>query len=64
MLHQEVIKRYESLKLAPYSGFVQPKLVPEFDAKGDFKNLKVEKEGYVEQMLRFGKEYPFVNVGE
>ena len=63
-LHQEVIKRYESLKLAPYSGFVQPKLVPEFDAKGDFKNLKVEKEGYVEQMLRFGKEYPFVNVGE
>ncbi len=63
-LHQEVIKRYESLKLAPYSGFVQPKLVPQFDASGKFTDLKVEKEGYVEQMLRFGKEYPFVQVGE
>ncbi len=64
VLHQEVIKRYESLKLAPYSGFVQPKLVPQFDASGKFTDLKVEKEGYVEQMLRFGKEYPFVQVGE
>ena len=63
-LHKEVVARYESLKLAPYSGFVQPKLVPEFDAKGNFIDLKVEKEGYTEQMIRFGKEYPFVKVGE
>lgn len=63
-LHKEVLKRYESLKLAPYSGFVQPKLVPEFDAKGNFKDLKVEKEGYAEQMIRFGKEYKFIKVGE
>jgi dipeptidyl-peptidase-3 len=64
VLHAEVLKRYESLKLAPYSGFVQPKLVPEFDDKGNFKDLKVEKEEYADQMIRFGKEYPFVKVGE
>ena len=64
VLHSEVIQRYESLQLAPYSGFVQPKLVPSFDKKGKFVNLKVEEEGYVEQMLRFAKEYPFVEIGE
>ena len=63
-LHAEVIQRYESLQLAPYIGFVQPKLVPSFDKKGKFVNLKVEEEGYVEQMLRFAKEYPFVEIGE
>ncbi len=63
-IHQEVKARYESLNLAPYSGFVQPKLVPEFDDEGNFIDLHVHQEGYVEQMLRFGKEYAFVNPGE
>ncbi|PCJ63636.1 MAG: dihydrofolate reductase [Bacteroidetes bacterium] len=63
-LHKEVVQRYESLKLAPYSGFVQPRLTAEFDADGNFTDLKVSDEGYVEQMLRFAKEYAFVNPGE
>ncbi|MDB4107784.1 dipeptidyl peptidase 3 [Bacteroidia bacterium] len=63
-LHKEVVERYASLNLAPYSGFVQPKLTPVFDKKGKFKDLKVEQEGYVEQMMRFAKEYAFVKVGE
>ena len=63
-IHKEVKSRYESLNLAPYSGFVQPKLEPQFDDEGNFINLRVSEEGYVEQMLRFGKEYAFVNPGE
>ena len=63
-LHKEVVDRYESLNLAPYSGFVQPKLVPVMDADGNFTDLKVEEEGYVEQMLRFAEEYAFVKPGE
>jgi dipeptidyl-peptidase-3 len=63
-LHREVVARYESLNLAPYSGFVQPKLVPVMDAEGNFTDLKVEEEGYVEQMLRFAEEYAFVKPGE
>jgi dipeptidyl-peptidase-3 len=63
-IHREVKARYESLNLAPYSGFVQPKLVPEFDYEGNFIDLNVHQEGYVAQMLRFGKEYAFVIPGE
>ncbi len=63
-IHKEVKERYESLKLAPYSGFVQPKLTAEFDDEGNFVDLKVSEEGYVEQMARFAKEYAFVNPGE
>lgn len=63
-LHKEVVERYESLNLAPYSGFVQPKLVPVMDDEGNFTDLKVEEEGYVEQMLRFAREYAFVKAGE
>ena len=63
-IHKEVVARYESLNLAPYSGFVQPKLVAKYDEQGNFIDLNVSEEGYVEQMLRFGKEYAFVNPGE
>lgn len=63
-LHKEVLARFESLNLAPYSGFVQPKLTPVFDDKGNFLDLKVSGEGYVEQMLRFAKEYAFIKPGE
>ena len=63
-IHKEVKSRYESLNLAPYSGFVQPKLEPQFDDEGNFIDLHIHQEGYVEQMLRFGKEYAFVNPGE
>lgn len=63
-LHKEVVERYASLNLAPYSGFVQPKLVPIFDSDGNFVDLKVEEEGYVEQMLRYAAEYAFVKAGE
>lgn len=59
-LLNESRQRYEALNLAPYSGFVQAKLVPVYDENGNFIDLKVEKEGYVEQMLRFAEEYAFL----
>jgi dipeptidyl-peptidase-3 len=63
-IHKEVVARYESLSLAPYSGFVQPKLDAKYDEQGNFIDLNVSEEGYVEQMLRFGREFAFVNPGE
>ena len=63
-IHKEVVARYESLNLAPYSGFVQPKLDAKYDEQGNFIDLNVSEEGYVEQMLRFGREFAFVNPGE
>ena len=63
-LLKEARERYAKLDRAPYQGFVQPKLVPVYDDNGQFIDLKFEKEGYVEQMLRFSKEYAFLSHNE
>lgn len=60
-LVKEVKSRYSTLPTKAYSGFVQPRLVPVMDAKGKITNVKVETEtDFVQQMLRFGKDYGFL----
>jgi dipeptidyl-peptidase-3 len=61
-LVKEARDRYASLNLAPYVGFVQPKLVAEFDDNGNFVDLRVEAETYIEQMLRYSKAYAFLPI--
>ena len=57
-LHQEVLQRYEKLHLAPYKGFLNPRLTPVLDEKGRVKDVVVDyDETYVEQMMRYSKEY-------
>lgn len=59
-LMKEVKQRYEQFNLAPYSGFVQPHLVPVM-TDGKFTDLKVNHDqGYVEQMLYFSENYSFL----
>jgi dipeptidyl-peptidase-3 len=63
-LHKEVLDRYNKTGIAPYAGFIQPKLVPVMD--GDkIVDVKVEYPyDFVGQMLEFGKKYallPTVN---
>ncbi|HXC03782.1 MAG TPA: dihydrofolate reductase, partial [Bacteroidia bacterium] len=57
VLHKEVIARYATLHIAPYMGFIQPRLVPVMD--GDkITDVKVEYPmDFVEQMLEYGKKY-------
>ncbi len=61
-LHEEVMKRYSKLNIAPYMGFIQPKLVPVMD--GDkIIDVKVEyPKDFVEQMLYYGKQYALLPV--
>lgn len=60
---KQVKARYASLPTKAYSGFVQPKLVAVKDASGNITDIKVEREtDFVQQMLRFGKEYSFLPV--
>ena len=60
---QQVKARYAALPTKAYSGFVQPKLVAVRDANGNITEVKVEKElDFVQQMLRYGKEYSFLPV--
>jgi dipeptidyl-peptidase III len=62
-LHNELLVRYAKLNLAPYTGFVNPKLVPVYDSKGEITDVKVEYiDDYLGQMLEYGKKYSFLPV--
>lgn len=57
-LHKEVLERYKKLNLAPYKGFVNPVYEQVKDKDGNITDVKVTyNEGYVEQMLRYAKDY-------
>ena len=59
-LHKEVLKRFESLHLAAYSGFIQPRLTPVME-NGEIIDVKIEyPTDFTTQMLRYGKEYSYL----
>ena len=67
-LHQEVLTRYEKLDLAPFSGFINPKLTPVFAGGkegGKIIDVKISyPSDFSKQMLEYGKNYsllPYVN---
>ncbi|MBP5641571.1 MAG: dihydrofolate reductase, partial [Paludibacteraceae bacterium] len=58
ILHQEVLDRYSKLNLAPYKGFVNPVYKAEHDAEGNITDVTIDyTEGYVEQHLRYSRDY-------
>lgn len=60
-IHEQVLERVKSLDIAPYSGFVNPELVPVTDSNGEITDIKVTyPESFVDQMLKYGKEYSFL----
>lgn len=60
-LHKEVLKRFEPLNIAPYSGFINPVLVPVTDKEGNITDIKVEyPSNFVEQMLNYDENYNFL----
>ncbi|MBN4082984.1 dihydrofolate reductase, partial [bacterium AH-315-A23] len=57
-IHKEVLERNSKFKSAPYSGFVNPVLVPEKDADGTIIDIKVvQPTNFTEQMLDYAKRY-------
>jgi dipeptidyl-peptidase-3 len=62
ILHKEVLARYEKLKIAPYGGFLNPKLVA-VEKDGKITDVKIEYPAdFTEQMMFYGKEYAFLPV--
>lgn len=60
-LHKEVLARVEKLNIAPYGGFINPKLVPEMDENGEIKDIKVTyPDDFTQQMLDYAKNYSFL----
>ena len=57
-LHKEVIKRFSTLDIPPYRGFINPVYTAVTDADGEITDVTISwPETYVEQMLRLSKDY-------
>lgn len=61
VLHEEVLERYARLDIAPYKGFLNPKMELETDETGNVVDVKLDySETYEQQMLRYSEEYSFL----
>ena len=57
-LHYEILKRYKTLNIAPYKGFLNPWLKIIYTDNGEVKDVIADyTETYEQQMLRYSHEY-------
>ena len=60
-IHEEVLERNKQFTSAPYSGFVNPVLVPVTNDTGEITAIKVtQPDSFVGQMLDYAKKYNFL----
>lgn len=61
-MHEEVLARIEPLNIAPYKGFIQPRLVA-VEQDGEIVDVKIEPmENFVDWMLESEEKYGFLPV--
>ena len=57
-LHREILSRYAKLNIAPYKGFINPRLTLKRNERGEIVDVEVDySEGYDHQMLRYSHDY-------
>ncbi|HZW76877.1 MAG TPA: dihydrofolate reductase [Flavobacteriaceae bacterium] len=57
-VHKEVLERNKQFEAAPYSGFVNPVIVPKMNDKGEIESFTIEQpKTFEEQMLFYSKNY-------
>jgi dipeptidyl-peptidase-3 len=61
-LHEEILARFEKLNVAPYKGFIQPKLVPVMDGDKITDVIIEYPQNFSDQMIEYGKKYSFLPV--
>lgn len=60
--HAEVLERNSQFKSAPYSGFVNPVLVPELNDAGEITDIRIEQpESFESQMLDYTEKYSYLD---
>lgn len=60
-LHAEVLERYAKLNLAPYRGFVNPVMKLVTNDRGEVTDVVYDyTEGYIDQMLRYSRDYSYL----
>jgi dipeptidyl-peptidase-3 len=61
-MHEEVLARVEPLNIAPYKGFIQPRIVA-IEENGEIVDVKIEPmEDFVDWMLESEEKYSFLPV--
>ncbi len=61
-LHAEILERNKQFTAAPYSGFVNPVIVPKMNDAGEIESFKVDQpKTFEEQMLMYSKNYGFLS---
>ncbi len=56
-LHKEVLDRYSKLNIAPYAGFIQPKLVPAMEGDKIIDVYIQYPDNFKTQMMEYGQKY-------
>lgn len=60
-LHAQVLERAKKITTAPYSGFIQPVLVPVLDAAGSITDVRIEYPvDFIGQMLMYAEKHSFL----
>lgn len=60
-LHSELLARYKALGIAPYKGFINPRMTLVENSNGEPIDVKLDyTESYDQQMLRYSHEYGFL----
>ena len=60
-IHAEVLERSEALNIAPYGGFINPKITPNTDEAGEITGFTVTyPNDFATQMLDYSKNYGFL----
>lgn len=62
-IHKEILERNKQFTSAPYSGFVNPVLLPKMNDAGEIESISVEQPlTFEEQMLNYAKNYSNLKV--
>lgn len=57
-IHSEILERYKRLNIAPYKGFLNPRMLPVYNAAGEVTDICLDySESYSEQMFRYSQQY-------
>lgn len=61
-IHAEVLERFAKLNIAPYGGFVNPKMIPVFDGE-QIVDVKIDyNTSYLEQMVEYSTRYSLLPI--
>jgi len=62
-VHANVLERNKQFTSPPYSGFVNPIIVPQMNENGEIENFTIEQpKSFEEQMLDYSKNHSFLKV--